>query len=181
MTKTKLVVIFPGRNYSVDKPLLYYAGKVFENREYDVVRLHYNYKLKADKDDIPALIEEAKIHVIKALSKVDFSKYEDVVFISKSMGTALAGYAELYFNVKARHVYLTPVADALKYISSGKGIVVSGKEDKILDSRKLKIYCVEQDIALKQFEEVGHTLEHPQDMNKTFAVLMVIIRMYREF
>ncbi len=181
MAKTKLLVIFPGRSYSVDKPLLYYAGKVFEDRDYDVVRLHYNYKLKSEKDDIPALIEEAKIHVIKALSKVDFSKYEDVVFISKSMGTALAGYAELYFNVTARHVYLTPVADALKYISRGKGIVIAGKEDKILDSRKLKIYCVEQDIALKQFEEVGHTLEHPKDMNKTFAILMVIIRMYREF
>lgn len=181
MSKRNLLVLFPGRNYSVDKPLLYYGGKVFEKRDYDVVRLHYNYKLKADKDDIHALIEEAKAYVINTLSKIDFSKYEDIVFISKSIGTALAGYAELYFKVKARHVYLTPVADSLKYMSRGKCIVVSGKEDKILDARKLKIYCVEQDIALKQFEEVGHSLEHPDDINKTFAILMVIIRMYKEF
>ncbi|MBE5945586.1 MAG: hypothetical protein E7259_01440 [Lachnospiraceae bacterium] len=181
MGKNKLLVLFPGRNYSVDKPLLYYAGKVFEKRDYDVVRLHYNYKLKSNKDDIPALIEEAKVYVIHALSKIDFSKYEDVVFISKSMGTALAGYAELYFKIKARHVYLTPVADSLKYMSRGKCIVVSGKDDKILDSRKLKIYCVEQEIALKQFEDVGHSLEHADDINKTFAILMVMIRMYKEF
>lgn len=177
----KLLIEFPGRNYSCDKPLLYYAGKVFEKRGYDVVRLDYNMRLKGSKDDIPALIEEAKAYVVKVLGKIDFSKYEDIVFVSKSMGTALAGYAELYFKIVARHIYLTPVKEALKFMQRGKCIVISGKEDRILDGRRLRIYCVEQDIALKQFEEVGHSLEHPEDINKTFAILMVIIRMYKVF
>ena len=42
----KLLVEFPGRNYSCDKPLLYYGGKVFEKKGYDVVRLSYNNYLK---------------------------------------------------------------------------------------------------------------------------------------
>lgn len=181
MANKKLLVLFPGRNYSCDKPLLYYAAKVFGNRGYDVIRLDYNFRLKSSKDDIAGLIEEAKEYVIKRLSAVDFGSYEDVVFISKSMGTALAGYAEMCYRIVARHIYLTPVKEALKYMQRGKCIVVSGKEDRVLDSRRLKIYCVEQDIPLKQFDEIGHSLEHPEDINKTFAVLMVIIRMYKAF
>lgn len=181
MANNKLLVEFPGRNYSCDKPLLYYAGKVFERKGYDVLRLDYNAHIKGNKDDIAGLIGEARTYAAEQLEDIDFSRYEDIVFISKSMGTALAGYFEMQLGIVARHIYLTPVQEALRYMQRGKCIVVSGREDKVLDSRRLRIYCVEQEIALKQFDEVGHSLEHPEDMNKTFAVLMVIIRMYKEF
>lgn len=181
MLKKKLMVVFPGRNYSADKPLLYYAGKIFEKRDYQVIYLDYNYKLKGDKSYIQGLIEEAKKHVETILDKVDFAQYEDIVFVSKSMGTALAGYYEQHYKIRARHIYLTPVAEALKYMKRGKCIVVAGKDDTVLESHKLKIYCVEEDIPLKQFEELGHSLEHKEDINKTFALLMVLVRLYKEF
>lgn len=176
-----LLIEFPGRNYSCDRPLLYYCEKVFSNRGYDVIKLDYNFRLKGDKNDVSGLIEEAKDIVKMQLDMVDFSGYEDIVFVSKSMGSALAGHFELYYNIKVRHIYLTPVDAGLKYMQKGKCIVVAGKEDKILESRKLRIYCVEQDIPLKQFEEVGHSLEHPEDISKTLAILMVIMRLYKEF
>jgi hypothetical protein len=97
------------------------------------------------------------------------------------MGTALAGYFEELFGIRVRHIFLTPVQESLRYMYRGRCMVIAGKEDRILDSHKLKIYCVEQDVALKQFEEVGHSLEHPDDINKTFAILMVMIRLYKEF
>lgn len=180
MAGKKLMVEFPGRNYSTDKPLLYYAGKVFEEKDYEVIRLNYNFKLLGDKDDIEGLIEEAKPYIIKVLDKVDFSEYEDIVFISKSMGTTLAGYFEERYKIKVRHIYLTPVQSALKYMKRGKCIVVAGKNDKILDNRRLKIYCVEQDVALQQFDNVGHSLES-DDINTTFAILMVIVKLYKGF
>lgn len=177
----KLLVLFPGRNYSCDKPLLYYAGKVFEARGYEIIRLSYGTRLKTNKDDIPGLIDEAKAYVDEELNKINFNAYDDVVFISKSIGTALAGYYEKRIGIRIRHIYLTPVADALPYMSRGKCMVVAGKEDKFLDSRRLKIYCVEQDIPLKQFDEVGHSLEHASDINITFAILMVLVKAYKEF
>ncbi len=180
MANKNLLVLFPGRNYSCDKPLLYYAASVFEQRGYDVIKLNYNYFLKGDRENIEGLIEEAKQYVERQLDKIDFAKYDDIVFISKSMGTALAGCYEKHYGIRVRHIYLTPVKESLKYMQRGKCIVVAGKEDAFLESRKLKIYCVEQDIPLKQFEEVGHRLEH-EDINKTFAILMVIIRLYKEF
>lgn len=181
MEKKKLLVEFPGRNYSCDKPLLYYGGIIFGQRDYEVIRLNYNALLKSDKDHISGLIEEAKEYVKKQLDEVDFSQYEDIVFLSKSMGTALAGFFERHYRIRARHIYLTPVEETLKYMKRGKCIVVSGTEDRFLDSDKLKNYCAKRDVALKQFEEVGHSLEHLEDINKTFAILMVIIRMYKGF
>lgn len=177
----KLLVLWPGRNYSCDKPLLYYAGKIFEKRGYEVVRLTYNRKLTGDKEDIAGLIAEAREYVNEELKNVDFTLYSDVVFVSKSMGTALAGAYDNMHHIRARHIFLTPVKESLQYMKRGNCIVVAGREDRILESRKLKIYCVEQDIAIKQFEEVGHSLEHKEDITKTFAVLMVMIRLYREF
>lgn len=179
--KKKLAVFFPGRNYSCDKPLLYYAIKVFASRGYEVVRLNYNYILKGEKDDIGGLIDEAKSHVEKILNRIDFSELHDVVFVSKSMGTALAGAYAKEHNIKARHIYLTPVKESMRYMEGESCMVISGKEDGILDARKLRIYCVEQDISLKQFDDVGHSLEHENDINVTFAILMVIVRMYMEF
>lgn len=181
MAANKIVVLFPGRNYSCDKPLLYYAAKVFAGRGYEVVRLKYNYRLRGDKNDIGGLIKEAQEYVMEELARLDFSSYDDVVFVSKSMGTALAGEAAKELGVRARHIFLTPVGEALKYIKRGECIVISGKEDRILDSRRLRIYCVEQDIALKQFDDVGHSLEHVEDINVTFAILIVIVRMYMAF
>lgn len=179
--KKKLAVLFPGRNYSCDKPLLYYASKVFASRGYEIVRLNYNYILKGNKDDIGGLIDEAESHVEKVLNRISFSDLEDVVFVSKSMGTALAGAYAKEHKIEARHIYLTPVMEAMRYMDCGRCLVISGKEDRLLDARKLRIYCVEQDIPLKQFEDVGHSLEHENDINVTFAILMVIVRMYMEF
>ena len=181
MSEKKLLVEFPGRNYSCDKPLLYYGGMIFSQRGYDVIRLDYNARLTGNRDDITGLIEESRRYVEEQLDGVDFSEYEDIVFLSKSMGTALAGYFESFYKIRVRHIYLTPVADALKYMSRGKCLVVSGKDDRYLDATKLKIYCVEREIPLQQFEGVGHSLECADDLNKTFAILMIIIRMYREF
>ena len=177
----KILVEFPGRNYSVDKPLLYYAGRVFEQKGYEIVRLDYNSKLMGDKNDIEGLIEEAKPYVKSTLDKIDFSEYEDIVFISKSMGTTLAGYYEELYRIRVRHLFLTPLQSALKYMKRGKCIVVAGKDDKFLDSRRLKIYCVEQDVAIEQFEGVGHSLEDNDDINKTFAILMVMVKLYKGF
>ncbi len=177
----KLAVIFPGRRYSADKPLLYYACQVFRSRGYEILRLDYNDRLKGDLSDIDGLIDEAWPLVKDALEKVDFKSYRDVVFVSKSMGTTLAGKAEERIGITVRHIFLTPVASALKYMKTGRCIIVAGRKDKVLDERRLRIYAAQENLALKQFDEVGHSLEDFDDMSRTFAILMVIVRMYKEF
>ena len=45
----KIVVIFPGGNYSADCPLLYYAGVKFEDRGYEKVTISYGDLIKQSK------------------------------------------------------------------------------------------------------------------------------------
>lgn len=181
MDEKKLLVLFPGRNYSCDKPLLYYAGQVFKSRGFDCIRLGYNYKLKGDLENVEGLIDEAWPMVKEQLQDVNFQAYKDIVFVSKSMGTTLAGRAEEHFGIRVRHIFLTPVKSALKFMRTGRCIVIAGKNDKMLEERRLRIYAAQENIALKQFDDVGHSLESFTDISVTFAILMVIVRMYKEF
>ena len=41
MAKKRLVVLFPGRNYSVNMPLLYYGRFKYEVMGYESVDVHY--------------------------------------------------------------------------------------------------------------------------------------------
>ena len=42
MNDKKLAVIFPGIGYHKDKPLLYYAAKLMQNKGYDVINIEYH-------------------------------------------------------------------------------------------------------------------------------------------
>ena len=41
METKKIAVIFPGRNYGTDCPLLYYARLVLESRGYETIAVNY--------------------------------------------------------------------------------------------------------------------------------------------
>jgi|GEM_PF-6579042 len=49
MGDKKIVVIFPGGNYSADCPLLYYSGFKFEVRGYEKVAISYGDLIRRDK------------------------------------------------------------------------------------------------------------------------------------
>lgn len=72
----KLAIIFPGANYGLDSPLLYYADFIFEANGYE--RRHKDYE------------------------QVNFSEYDKIVFLSKSMGAVKAGEmaVKLWIDVK---------------------------------------------------------------------------------
>lgn len=124
---TKLVVIFPGKNYSSDKPVLYYAGIAAVQSGYDLLLLEYGYqaaRTDLDIDDLPRIIEES-IGSIKQI----INNYTDVVFISKSLGTIIAGEVHEKLGIHVRHIYLTPIKDTIRYINDSEGIVIYGDND----------------------------------------------------
>ncbi len=50
------------------------------------------------------------------LTDIDWSEYDDILFISKSIGTIIAAsYAEKYGLEKARHVLYTPLAQTFLF------------------------------------------------------------------
>lgn len=88
----KLVVCFPGIGYHCDKPLLYYSRKLAACAGYDhTLLLQYTYHKDGLRGNPAALREAFDTLYAQAeaqLSAVDWPQYDDVLFLSKSIGTA---------------------------------------------------------------------------------------------
>ena len=88
----KLVVCFPGIGYHCDKPLLYYSRKLAACAGYDhTLLLQYTYHKDGLRGSPAALREAFDTLYAQAeaqLSAVDWPQYDDVLFLSKSIGTA---------------------------------------------------------------------------------------------
>lgn len=179
MNTKKLVVIFPGTNYNKDCPLLYYAEFKFEAKGYEKVEVGYGNLVNLDKS-LDEFIENAKKFVLDKFKNIDLSQYEDIVFVSKSMGTVVAGWLEEKLNIKVRHIFLTPLKETLQYINREKNIIIvaAGTSDKHLDANVLKQHCKKEDIPLKQIEGAGHRLEIQGDVEKSIEILKEIVALY---
>ncbi len=179
MSDKRIVVIFPGVNYSKDCPLLYYAGFKFEARGYERVAIDYSDSLKRDKS-LDEHMENVKSDVLTKLKAIDFSKYSDIVFVSKSIGTVIAGWADEKLSIGARHIYLTPLKETLPYIKKGKKviIVIDGTNDKHLNADILKEHCMKENIRLMQIEGVNHRLEVRGDTDKNIEILKEVVALF---
>ena len=107
--KEKLVIIFPGIGYHCDKPLLYYAKKLAKEHGYEeIVSLKYSYIGKNIRGNEKKMQEACDIlyqQAEKQLELIDFSKYAEVVFISKSVGTVISSsYAQKY-KIKCKQIF----------------------------------------------------------------------------
>ena len=106
----RLAVIFPGIGYHCDKPILYYSRKLAKEQEYkEIISLEYSYteknirgNEKRMKEVFDVLYQQAE----KLLETIDFSKYENVLFISKSVGTAISSaYAQTLKLLPIQHPF----------------------------------------------------------------------------
>lgn len=179
MGDKKVVVIFPGANYSADCPLLYYAGFKFELRGYEKIDINYNEFLKQDKS-FEECLRDINNSVISQLQNFNLPKYDDIVFVSKSLGTVVAGWVEEELCIKVRHIFLTPIEETLPYIKYGKNIaaVIAGTADKQLNANILKEHCKKENIYLKQIQGAGHRLEFWGDIDKNIEILREVVAIY---
>ena len=110
----KLVVCFPGIGYHCDKPLLYYSRKLAATAGYDhAVLLQYTCQKDGLRENPAALRSAFDALYTQAeaqLAAVGWAQYDDVLFLSKSIGTAIAAAYAQKHAVPCRHVLYTPLA-----------------------------------------------------------------------
>lgn len=179
MNKKNIVVIFPGTNYSTDCPLLYYAGFKYEVKGYERVFVDYKDTLKQQEKSIEDRIKELKETVLKELKKYNLAEYEDVVFIAKSLGTEIAGWVKEQLNIHVRNIFLTPIIGTLPYIKGERCIVIAGTNDRYLNADVLRDHCNREGVYLKQFLNVGHSLEYKDDVVKSIEIIREVVDLYQ--
>lgn len=164
MKDKKLAVIFPGMGYHSDKPLLYFSKRLAREKGYEIEEVQYDFPYKAreimnDKARMQEAFEIATSQMKEQLGNMDFASYGDVVFIGKSIGTALAAYYDRMLQVHARHIVFTPVPQTFELLSEKAGLVFHGLSDPWCPSDVAKEQCKRLELELYTVEGANHSLE----------------------
>ena len=152
----KLVVMFPGVGYTMDCPLLYYASFLYEAEGYEQIHMKYNSILLEPDLTREEKTLQAEEYIWDKVKDIDFSAYEEVVFLSKSFGTAEAGLLAERLGINPVQIYLTPVPRALPYIKKADTVVI-GTADEVYP--ECKEYFDEHGIWPMYIEGADHSLE----------------------
>ena len=164
MFSEKLAVIFPGMGYNGDKPLLYYAKKMAKAAGYDVIDVTYELPVKSkeilnDKEGMKAAFEIALRQVEEQLSAIEFNKCEKILFVGKSIGTALAASYDKTHNIDAAQLVFTPVPQTFDFLRAGCGTVFHGNADPWCPREIANTKCEELGLELVIVEGGNHSLE----------------------
>lgn len=176
-----LVVLFPGVNYSCEKPLLHYARKAAVIEGYDVLCVRYGYKLS--KNDIgKEIIKTVSAEVFQAIKNCHNEKYNNLYFISKSIGGEVAGnIADKmgYHNVKS--LYLTPTPSTVQHIIKTDSYAIVGTKDKIFPEENIQFVKPYKNVKLTLIDNAQHSLEIDNNIEESIKSLSKVACVFKEF
>lgn len=158
----KLAVFFPGIGYTNDKPLIYYARKIARNHEYEEVCVEYHdlpAKVRGNKELMMQAVEMAYKQACERLSTVDFTAYDEVLMVGKSIGTVLATRYCSEHNIKARLVLYTPVEATFEVPVTKDAIAFIGDEDPWSSLDEVKHLAQKCETELIIYPGCNHSLE----------------------
>lgn len=156
----KLCVLFPGIGYHCGKPLLQSSNLLAADKGYIVLPLEYKDfpdGAKGNDDIMRIAVAHAIAQTEQQLAHIDFSQYERVVFIGKSIGTAACLAYRQTHNVKAECVLLTPLEMTFEK-SADSCIAFHGTADPWAVTPNIERICKEKSVALFEYEGANHSL-----------------------
>lgn len=180
----KIVIIFPGIGYHTDKPLLYYGRNVAKSLGYDnIINLDYSYENKNIRGNkalmmeaYQSMFEQAK----EALKDIEWSSYDDILFISKSVGTIIAtSYAKEMGLTDVRHVLYTPLEYTYQF-DVGNAIAFIGTADPWSDVSEVIRLSGESNVPITVFDDLDHSLEC-DNVSKNLEVLAEVMAKTAEY
>ncbi|MFL0270090.1 alpha/beta hydrolase [Candidatus Clostridium radicumherbarum] len=175
-----LVVLFPGSGYICDKPLLYYARKATLLYGCDVLSLEYGYFRSNEEPSLDfkdRIVKESYEAVELCLSK----SYENIYFISKSLGTVVAGeVSELIGYEKVKNLFLTPTKDTVKHILKSRCSIVVGTKDKFFTKGDIET-VTNSSVSVHIIENAVHSLEVDDDYTKSIHILSEVTNICADF
>ena len=163
----KLLVVFPGVGYHCDKPLLYYGRKLAAEQGYEECRsLSYAApvdKIRGNREKMEKTFESLYAQTVEQLQDVDWNEYDDILFISKSIGTIIAtAYAKENKIKNVRQVLYTPLEDTFKVMDPEFGsdaVAFIGTADPWSHVPKVIEMAGEHGVPIHVYENVNHSLE----------------------
>ena len=178
----RIGVLFPGIGYTVDKPLLYYSGKLMKMLDYEVKPVTYTgfpdgVKGNSQKMEMAAYMALEQAEII--LSDVEWAKYDDILFISKSVGTVVGSAYAKRHGIRCRHILFTPVEMTFQS-ADHNSIAFHGTADPWADTNVIRTECCRLGIPLYETDGGNHSLE-TGDVDADIGTMQKTIRIVRSF
>ena len=183
--KRGIAVLFPGIGYTCDRSLLYFSGKLLQRMGYQVIPLRYQgfpANVKGDAQKMQQCFFTALEQTEAQLDGVDFSAYEDIIFVGKSIGTVTALQYARAHGVNARFVLLTPVEQTIQFLPTGESsaIVFHGTADPWARTEVITSACADRNIPLHVVAGANHSLE-TGDVYTDLANLQQVLEQIQKF
>ena len=166
---SNLAVFIPGIGYTCDRPLLHYARSLAIEAGYDEC-LPVTFK-KVDKTGLRGNAEKMKEVYLslfemakESLSSVEWEKYDNILIVSKSIGTVVAtSYEQLlrenHNNLPPiKHILFTPLEQTFAF-PAVEGISFIGTSDPWSDVNKVISMAQNKNIPINVYEGANHSLE----------------------
>ena len=168
MMGKSIVFSFPGKR-GEEIPLLYFGAKFYVDKDYEKVFIQH----PASGNGLEEVYENAKA----ILRSYDFSEYEDIVFVGKSMGTVVACKLKAELQIDASLVLFTPLMDTLPYMKADNRVVLAaaGDNDRFLEWEVLRNHCEKESVPHYIEPGVGHAMEVKDDLAKNLQVISNVI------
>ena len=159
----KLAVFFPGIGYTVDKPLMHYSRKLASDSGFDILLLPYtgfSKKVKGDRDKMAESFRIALSQSREMLADTDFTAYDKILFVGKSIGTAAAAEIAAQSSVSDRiHLVLyTPLAETFSF-PIGSAVAFTGSADPWVKRDSITELCLQRNIPCHVIPNANHSLE----------------------
>lgn len=179
----RLAVIFPGIGYHCDKPLLYYSRKLAKEQEYkEIISLEYSYtgkNIRGNEKKMQEVFDVLYQQAEKLLEIIDFSKYDDILFISKSVGTVISSAYAKKHKIQCKQILYTPLEQTYKF-EHPDAIAFLGTSDLWSNTANVKILSNEQNVPIYMYKKADHSLE-TGDIIKDIEILEDVMKRTKKY
>lgn len=182
MKGKKIACLFPGIGYTCDKPLLYYSWKLLRGMGWEIIPVPYSgfpSGVKGNAEKMQQCAHMALEQAENLLQAIDWSEYDDILFVGKSVGTVVcAAYAKRH-ALDCRQVLFTPVEATFQFAGC-KAIAFHGTADPWADTETIEKACRHLDIPLYETEDANHSLE-TGDVDRDIKEMRKVMKTVRDF
>ena len=176
----KLAVICPGIGYTEDKPLLYHSRRIAEAHGYEILTIRYSglpKKVRGDQKKMEKSYQLALQQTEDALAEIKTEDYEEVLFVGKSIGTAVAAAAagKLDKAAKVRFLLYTPLEQTFLF-QIHDAIVFTGDNDPWVGGKDSRIpeLCKEKNLPFYLISGGNHSLETNEPMKDLTQLVRIM-------
>ena len=181
----KIAVVFGGKGYSVDSPLLYYAGRMAAKQGFEVLPLREHGEIEApaepvERKEILQVLAQYLEKLEEALKETECDKADDLLFIAKGEGALLASLYAQKHGLEPHYLLFSPVEAAFQFIRKGSGLVFCGVGMEAEQERAFRRKCDERDMEFHRIDGTDENLES-EDLFADLRALSLVLKEIEAF